>query len=699
MAKYDLGQLVWKITGDDSGLNKSLDRSEKKVKKTGKGFSKLGGMAKAGFAIAGVAAVALTKKLVKMASDAEEINNKFAVVFKGMKKEADTMVVSIAENYGIAKTETKKLLSETGSLLTGLGFSTEAMAKMSKQVVTLSADLASFNNMETADVANRIRAALTGETDGLKALDTVVVQSSKSFQDLVKKKVQLEGKTLQQAKAEAILGEVVKQNTIAIGDFARSQGSFANQTKILQARLRDVGDEIGKEMLPGFTRLVSAIVEATKQGGFLLEMFKGIGKFIGFLAKGVANLVTILGGISKALKSADAEAWADAYKQVADDVAKKYFDLKKKIDANPVLATPEMKKKLEDLRRQHLRVTKLQRKSTDELSKSNDDLVKSFSRMSDEANKTADASKKNAGKSSASFNKFKNTLTATGKAAKGVSEEMLELGPDVVSGAKQAEDAFESLAMTINEVFSTIGQPLSGLFTALSELSQAQTNARIDDLDRQMEKELEAAGVAEETAVQKAEKELELAKETGDEIAIKEKQDALTRAQIQEKFEKEKAKAEYKGAVASWEFQKAAAIVEALRAPLAAFTSGLNAPWPLTIPVATAQAGLAAATAGIQLAAVEASKPKKPRFQDGGIVPGTSTTGDTTLVRANAGELIANEGQQQRLLDIADGRVNAPGANNAYRVVGVVSPLWDEIFEASQDGRLLIADKAVTEKF
>lgn len=44
-----------------------------------------------------------------------------------------------------------------------------------------------------------------------------------------------------------------------------------------------------------------------------------------------------------------------------------------------------------------------------------------------------------------------------------------------------------------------------------------------------------------------------------------------------------------------------------------------------------------------------------PKFADGGIVGGSSYFGDKLLARVNSGEMILNQGQQERLLSMTEG--------------------------------------------
>lgn len=252
---------------------------------------------------------------------------------------------------------------------------------------------------------------------------------------------------------------------------------------------------------------------------------------------------------------------------------------------------------------------------------------------------------------------------------------------------------FEERVNNLNNYVNTFANAFTGLLSAVQALNEAQGAAAVAALDARMQAELEAAGVAEETAVNKAQKELETAEKTGDKEVIAEKKKALAKAQIEEKYAKQKAKLEYDIALQSWELQRAMAMVQMLQAPLNAFSSTLAwAKFPGGIALAGAMAALAAVTAGIQYAAVQKSKPQPPQFEQGGIVPGSSFTGDNVLAKVNSGEMILNQEQQAQLFNVAN------GGSGGYRQVPPMSEesLWKVIFEASKNGDLFIAERAIT---
>ena len=69
--------------------------------------------------------------------------------------------------------------------------------------------------------------------------------------------MEAEGVSITQAKSLVNLQIIAEQSTNAIGDFARSQESFANQSRIAKAATEDLKSEIGQALLPIATNAVS----------------------------------------------------------------------------------------------------------------------------------------------------------------------------------------------------------------------------------------------------------------------------------------------------------------------------------------------------------------------------------------------------------------------------------------------------------
>lgn len=267
MAKNEIEILV---TAEVDKALKNINKVQKGTEDTAKkSTSSLGKLSKAwkvfGASVIGVVVVGAFKKLITIASDAQETFSKFDTTFKDVAKQAETVAKSFAKNFGLSELAAKKLLSSTGDLLTGFGFTGKAALEMSKNVNELAVDLGSFQNISTERASSALTKALTGETESLKLLGIVIRQDTKEFKDNVKAIQEAEGITLQQAKSQEILRQSFLQSKNAVGDFQRTQASFANQLKIAKSSIEDQAVSLGSKLLPIATLGLRIFNDLTKQ--------------------------------------------------------------------------------------------------------------------------------------------------------------------------------------------------------------------------------------------------------------------------------------------------------------------------------------------------------------------------------------------------------------------------------------------------
>lgn len=317
----ELAELYVKITGDTKDLDKSLATTDQKLGGVGKSVSKFGSLVKAAFTGAAVLGVAkLTKSLILAASNAEETQNKFSVVFGDVATEAEKSASAISNGYGLSETAAKTLLSSTGDILTGFGLNSEAALDLSVQTTQLAADLASFSNAQggAEAVSAALTSAYTGERDSLKTYGIVISEAAVQAQILKDQQAGLVFETEQEAKSYATLTLALEQSKNAQGDFQRSQASFANQTRIAQARIEDLQVSLGSNLLPianiGVTVFndiaENALAAADNLGAFVrsADGAAQIGDVIGKLAGPVAVIgslgKTAFGGLADGIKIA-----------------------------------------------------------------------------------------------------------------------------------------------------------------------------------------------------------------------------------------------------------------------------------------------------------------------------------------------------------------------------------------------------------
>jgi len=278
---------------------KAIDDFSSTFKRATTGTGKLGAafsaMAKIGVAAtvalaAGLAKVAISS--ISAASDFEETASKFAVVFSSVTTEAEKMAKNLADNFGLSSKASKQLLGDTGDLLTGFGFTQESALDLSNEVNKLAVDLASFTNFsggaEGASAA--LTKALLGERESVKSLGIAILEED------VKAKIismqatgELTNETERQMKAIATLAIAMEQSKNAIGDFARTEDSLANQTRILKANFEDLQVELGTALIPVAKELVGVLIDE------VLPAIQPLIPVLGdFLAKAIKFLIPLI---------------------------------------------------------------------------------------------------------------------------------------------------------------------------------------------------------------------------------------------------------------------------------------------------------------------------------------------------------------------------------------------------------------------
>ncbi len=193
-----------------------------------------------------------TKESIFAAVEAQETASKFDAVFSLVSDKSEAMAKDLQKNYGLGITESKSLLSATGDLLSGFGFTQESALDLSSQVQKLSVDLASFTNFAggAEGASEAITKALLGERESVKALGVSIQEKAVLEQVAINNAKGLTFETEQQAKAQATLDLIIKQSGNAIGDYAKTSLGAANQLKLFNTRMEDLSIQFGENFLP-----------------------------------------------------------------------------------------------------------------------------------------------------------------------------------------------------------------------------------------------------------------------------------------------------------------------------------------------------------------------------------------------------------------------------------------------------------------
>jgi hypothetical protein len=197
----------------------------------------------------------------KLASDFAETTSKVGVVFDDMADGMMSWAKTSATAMGMSKNQALSAAATFGNLFRAMKIGTKDSADMSKGLVELASDLASFNNMDPTDVLEKLRAGLAGETEPLRTLGVNLneaVLKQKAFEmGLSDGKSTLDAAT----KAQAAYALIMEQTALAQGDFARTSEGLANQQRILEAQWEDLKTTLGAVFLPVFTKATKAVNE------------------------------------------------------------------------------------------------------------------------------------------------------------------------------------------------------------------------------------------------------------------------------------------------------------------------------------------------------------------------------------------------------------------------------------------------------
>lgn len=247
MASKAIGFLNFKFGADLKGFDRAMKKAQKNLKKFGKNIQRTGENLTTGLTlpILGLGAASL-----KLASDFEETDSKFKSIFSSIQTEAEETAKVLSDSFGLSELSAKQLLSNTGSLLVGFGFTEKAALELSEKVNKLAVDLASFTNFSGgAEGASRaLTKALLGERESLKSLDIAITETDlKEFaaeHGLVWKELD------RITKAQLTYQLALQQSLPAVGDFEKTQAGFANQVRITKGELTDAAVSLGKHLLP-----------------------------------------------------------------------------------------------------------------------------------------------------------------------------------------------------------------------------------------------------------------------------------------------------------------------------------------------------------------------------------------------------------------------------------------------------------------
>jgi hypothetical protein len=238
-----------------AGDTKNLDAAFARVKQgsTGMATAFKGLVAGAAFGAVGDA----IGNAIHSASDLTESLSKSNTVFGTSGQAIDTWAKGAAANIGLSRQAALEAAGSFGNMFSQLGIGSGQAAELSRNIVGLAADFASFHNADLSDVIAAQSAAFRGEYDAIQRFLPLINAAAVEQEALAMTGKKSKDALTEQEKALAVNALMFKGAGAAQGDFARTSDGAANQQRIFAAELENLKTELGQGFLPVFTSVVS----------------------------------------------------------------------------------------------------------------------------------------------------------------------------------------------------------------------------------------------------------------------------------------------------------------------------------------------------------------------------------------------------------------------------------------------------------
>jgi len=189
-------------------------------------------------------------KYIKVAADAQEITNKFNVVFGKASDSADQFATVLGQATGRSSTKLKEMLSSLQDTFVPLGFARDSSAKLSKALSQLSLDVASFNNRVDTEVMKAFQSAIVGNHEAVRSFGIVLTETSVKQEALKMGLIKTNRELSSQEKVLARVSLIYNSTKDAQGDLIKTQGSYTNQLKAFNDQIFELQKSIGQGLMP-----------------------------------------------------------------------------------------------------------------------------------------------------------------------------------------------------------------------------------------------------------------------------------------------------------------------------------------------------------------------------------------------------------------------------------------------------------------
>ena len=210
-------------------------------------------------------------KFVTISGDAEEINDKFNIVFGNSAESVSQWTEVVGASLGFAEQTLKEFLSSFQDTFVPLGFAREDAATLSKVLTQLGIDVASFSNKLDTDVMRDFQSAIVGNTETVKKYGIIIRANDlaqKAFELGITNSVR---ELNEQEKALVRVRVIINSSKDALGNKRTTLNSYNNSVKVLGEQWKSTSKAMGdglKEVAKPLLFLTSHLTNTSVLKGY-----------------------------------------------------------------------------------------------------------------------------------------------------------------------------------------------------------------------------------------------------------------------------------------------------------------------------------------------------------------------------------------------------------------------------------------------
>lgn len=285
-ALANLSQQGSKVGSASRSLVTGFSNTTKSIKSTRSGFRGLASTIGKFYATYWLVMRAVGKigSAVDLASQLTEVQNVVDTTFGDMASKVDDFTKTSIQDFGMSELTVKQISSRFQALGTSVGISseqvangtavankalmsqnntlyktTDSMADMSLNLTKLAGDMASFYDVDQADVAKSLQSIFTGTIAPLRRYGLDLTQATLS-EWAMKNGLDANIKSMTQAEKVLLRYNYVMANSkAAMGDFAKTANTWANSVRVLKQEFQAWGSIIGSVIINALKPFVQAL--------------------------------------------------------------------------------------------------------------------------------------------------------------------------------------------------------------------------------------------------------------------------------------------------------------------------------------------------------------------------------------------------------------------------------------------------------